>query len=156
MYGYCCRFMRWVGLTRFAIFWVSTEPYLVEVYLSVASLWAAFVLFEPPSNFAAYPISFALVESIQGQESAWAVMALVGAILKITGLAIRLLLPTRMTVTAYLMRSMGLAISGFFWMLMGASALVGNPDSIFPIWGPLTALAAWRTLVKFLLKPGVA
>lgn len=147
--------MRYAGLTRFAIFWVGTEPYLVEVYLSVASLWAAFVLFTPPSNFASFPMSFALVESIQGQESAWATMALVGAILKIIGLAIRLLLPLRMTVTSYLMRSMGLAFSGFFWMLMGVSALVGNPDSLFSIWGPLTALAAWRTLVKFLLKPGV-
>lgn len=133
--------------------WLKMEFYTDEVYLTIASFWASYVLFTPPPNFATYPQSFAFVESIQGHEITWATLALAGATLKITGLAIRLKM-SRPTTLSLALRTIGLGISGFFWTLMGISSLWGNPDSLFGIWGALMGIAAWRVLVRFLLEPG--
>jgi hypothetical protein len=130
------------------------EQYVAEAVLTTASVWAAYVLITPPSNFASFPASFAFVESLQGHEAGWAIIALLGATMKAGGLALLWRARTVKAVTiSYYMRCFGLIISGFFWGLMGLSALIGNPDSLFGIWGILGGITAWWILIRFPVLP---
>ena len=129
----------------------SIEPYKVEVVLTLCSLWAAWVLYHPPSNFSTFPAAFAIAERMQGQEWIWATAALVGAALKAIGLI--LTLASEAPSISFYMRCSGLIISGIFWTVLGTSATLGNPDTLFGVPGFLMGLSALWILVRFPKMP---
>lgn len=127
------------------------EPYRAEGVLIICSLWAAFVLYNPPSNFASFPASFAIAERMQGSEAAWATLALVGALLKMFGLVF--LGNPRLAMTSFVLRVAGLVVSGIFWMIMGISATIGNFDSLFGVPGFMMGVTAVWILFRFPVSP---
>ena len=136
-----------------ASFVCENDKYAIEVALTCASLWAAYVLYTPPSNFAAFHAGFALAETLQSQESKWAFLALLAALLKIFGIGFQ----TRKkypTIFSDLLRLLGLGISGTFWLILGVSTIWGNPDTLFGVWGVLAGLLAWWGILKFIVYPG--
>lgn len=127
------------------------EPYKTEVFLTLCSTWAAWVLYHPPSNFISFPASFAIAERMQGQEWVWASAALIGAILKACGLILSL--AREAPSISFYMRCTGLIISGIFWTVMGTSATLGNPDTLFGVPGFLMGLSAVWVLLRFPKMP---
>jgi hypothetical protein len=124
----------------------SIEPYTLEGFLTLCSVWAAFVLYNPPSNFATFPAAFAIAERMQGSERVWATTALIGAISKVLGLLLAAL--DAAPNLSFGIRCGGLVISGIFWSVMGTSAVLGNIDSLFGVPGLLLGLSAVWTLVR--------
>lgn len=131
---------RWLLLLR------SSDVRLIEIGVTINSLWASLVLLTGPSNFARFPNAFYLVDRLQEEESFWGWFALIAAALKILSLS---------SVFGYLKlpgaryyRWTGLSMSGVFWCLMGASTLVGNPDTLFGFGGFMLGLASWWALVR--------
>lgn len=130
---------------------LSLEPYALEGFLTLCSFWAAYVLFTPPSNFAAFPKAFAFVEQMQGKESLWATMVLVGAASKAIGLALVAVPPAGGV--SFILRCVGLMISGFFWTVIGISSMLGNPDTLMGFPGFLMGLSAVWVLLRFPVNP---
>lgn len=127
------------------------EPYKSEVVLTLCSFWAAFVLYNPPSNFASFPAAFAIAERMQGAEWLWATAALSGALIKTLGLM--LTAASEAQTFAFWCRCMGLVISGIFWGAMGTSTTLGNPDTLFGVPGILMGLTAVWVLLRFPRMP---
>lgn len=125
---------------------LAIEPYRSEITLALASLWAAWVLFTPPSNFATFAKGFAYAADL-ATERQWAVFALVAACTKLGGLALTWC--RRCQNTALTLRLIGLAMSGVFWVLLGLSACIGNPDTLFGFPVVLFGVTAWWLLVRF-------
>jgi hypothetical protein len=121
----------------------SADALVIESILILCSAWAAFVLFTPPSNFGQFPLTFALTEAIIQPEYGWAWFAAIAAMVKLAGLACY-----RPPWAGPLLRCTGLAMSGTFWFVMGASTMVGNPDTLFGFCGLMMGFLAWWSLFR--------
>lgn len=130
------------------------ERYVPEVMLAGGSLWAAYALYHPPSNFAAFPQAFAFVDHLQSEEHFWATVALIGAMAKILGLTWQALTSSRRNWSALAVRCFGLAISMGFWFLMTAGTIWGNPDTLFGGLGIIMILTASWVLLRTPAMPG--
>lgn len=117
---------------------------VIEFLLALASIWAAIVLALPPSNFLAFPRSFAWVNSLEAQESFWASFVAVAAVLKVSGLLISDWKPS----LGGLLRCLGLAASGMFWSVMAVGAIWGNPDTLFAFCGLMWGILSWWSLLR--------
>lgn len=119
---------------------------VLEITLTLSSIWAAYVLFTGPSNFHTFPSAFDLAERLAGHESTWGGAATVAAVAKVMG--------TAMTPVGTLhtlgvrLRVIGLALSGAFWLVLGVGTLWGNPDTLFGFSGGIMmgVLALWSAV----------
>ncbi len=129
----------------------AAEPYAIESFLALISIWGAWALFHPPSNFAAYRGAYLWISSIDSVEEHWASLLVLNAALTVSGLVLCLVFRRHsLGLTA---RLGGLAISGFFWTLLGLSTLLGNIDTLlgFPVF--LIGVSAWVVLLRFPTMP---
>lgn len=126
-----------IGLRR-------TDIPVIEVMLTLASIWAAVILATPPSNFAAFPAAFAWVNSLESQERFWACLAGFAAALKVVGL----LITDRFPPAGGLFRCVGLAMSGMFWVTMALGAIWGNPDTLFAFAGLMWGILSWWSILR--------
>jgi len=135
------------------VIWMkSVAPYAIEGYLTLCSIWAAYVLATPPTNFSAFPRAFALVAQIESDETWWATFIGMAALFHLIG---GVFLPFRRLQTiSLMMRVVALGMSWMFWTVMGTSTVIGNPDSLYgaPAIG-IGFLAFW-ILVQFPKIPG--
>lgn len=138
-------------LDRMANRLVTSEQYLFEVTLTACSVWGAWVLFHPPSNFLVYPGSYKLLIAINPNEDFWAVLLTLGACLKFFGLHFCLLY--RAHGLGLTCRILGLGISGFFWPIFGLSAYLNNPDTMAGVPIGIVGITAWWTLLRFPWTP---
>jgi hypothetical protein len=118
---------------------------VIEAFLSLASLWAAFTLWHVPTLFESFPGTFRLIEALHGSESSWALFAFIAAITKIIGLMTCL---TSDTTWGRIARYVGLAMSGLFWSVMGGGVLLGNPNTLFGFNSLLMGLFSWWSLLR--------
>lgn len=119
------------------------DLWAIELFLLASSLWATFVLFRPPSNFANLP-TFDIAEMFTRNEILWAWLVASAATLKIIGG----LCYFKYHTTSVLLRSTGLAIGGAFWCLMGTSAIIGNPDTLFGFTGLMMGVLSWWSILR--------
>jgi hypothetical protein len=124
----------------------ALDPYRSEFMLALASLWAAYALLTPPSNFETFRPGFSFAAQV-ATEHQWAVFALVAGCAKLGGLAATWC--RRCQNAALMLRLIGLAMSGVFWVLLGLSACFGNPDTLFGFPVVLFGATAWWLLVRF-------
>lgn len=118
---------------------------VIEVFLSLASIWAAFTLWHNPQLFESFPAAFRLIEMIQGNEKSWAVFALLAAALKVVGIATCVFGDT---FWGRVVRYAGLAMSGLFWSMMGGGVMLGNPNTLFGFNSLLMGLFSWWSLLR--------
>lgn len=129
---------------------VKIEAYAIEIMLSFSSLWAAWVLLKGKQDpFTTYRAAF-LIASRLGSEQHWAYVAIIGAATKLIGLWLS---RTTFICTALVLRLTGIAIAGAFWFLLGASAVYGNPDTLFGFPIMLLGVSAWWLLIRFPTLP---
>lgn len=121
------------------------EIAVLEVFLSLASLWAAFILWGSPSLFESSPATFRIIDAFHGNESSWAAFALVAGLLKLTGIATCI---TGDPSWGRTVRYVGLAMSGLFWSLMGGGVMLGNPHTLFGFNSLLMGLFSWWSLLR--------
>jgi PAS domain S-box-containing protein len=121
--------------------------YFVEASLILASIWACWVLSHEPSNFSTSNSTFFLAEKLNTHEAEWAAFAGIAAGMKVVGLLWHFLVGDRLRI-AFTLRCIGLGMSGAFWLLMGASTMYGNPDTLFGFTGLLQGLVALAAIVK--------
>lgn len=105
---------------------------LFEIMLILGSVWASYALLMPPSNFDRFPDSYALARAVIDSEMAWGLIAAGAALTKALGLAGTWLGDVNIS---FLLSVVGLCISGVFWIFMGTSYMIGNPDSLFVMTG---------------------
>lgn len=128
---------------------IRDVPKMIDKWLPswavlVSSAWAAWVLWTPPSNFAAFPKAFALAYSLPFScDMAWASFITLATILHVAGLC---LFARHHRDIARPLAWVGLSFQGFFWWTFGFSTLYGNPDTLFGIPGGVVigAMAFWR------------
>ena len=131
---------------RSPIYAISQRDVIViELFLSLASLWAAFTLWHVPTLFESFPGAFRLIQMLQGNESVWATFALISAMTKIVGLTTSL---TESNSWGRIARAVGLAMSGLFWSVMGGGVLLGNPNTLFGFNSLLMGLFSWWSLLR--------
>jgi hypothetical protein len=118
---------------------------VIEIFLSLASLWAACTLWRVPTLFEQSPAAFSLIRMIAGRESSWALFALVAAVIKIIGLTACL---TSDRGWGRIARYTGLAMSGLLWSVMGGGVLLGNPNTLFGFNSLLMGLFSWWCLLR--------
>lgn len=118
---------------------------VIEVFLSLASIWAAFTLWHVPTLFESFPSAFRLIEAFEGNESAWAIFASGAALLKIVGIATCIFGDTTW---GRIIRYAGLAMSGLFWSMMGGGVMLGNPNTLFGFNSLLMGLFSWWSLLR--------
>jgi len=118
---------------------------VIEVFLSLASLWAAFTLWHNPQLFESFPSAFRLIEMIQGNEKSWAAFAVLGAFLKIIGIVTCIAGDPSWGRT---IRYAGLAMSGVFWSTLGGGVMLGNPNTLFGFNSLLMGLFSWWSLLR--------
>lgn len=118
---------------------------VIEVFLSLASIWAAFTLWHTPSLFETFPGSFHLIEAFEDNEADWGIFAGLSAILKISGLVTGL---GGNQTWGRLLRYLGLSMSGVFWSLMGGGVLLSNPHTLFGFNSLLMGLFSWWSLLR--------
>jgi hypothetical protein len=122
------------------------EPYALEAMLSLSNLWAAWVLLPADRWQDIISARSALIIAANlGQGAHWGYAALIGAVTNITGL---LLCRSPFVATALVLRLFGIAISGAFWFILGASAVYGNPNILFGFPIMLFGIAAWWLLIR--------
>ena len=124
------------------------EPYRAEVFLSLCSLWAARSLWEAPTNLLSG--NHLWMSQFDGNDTHWALLISFAAAAKIIGL---LLCIGRKSSLGLSLRVTGLAISGFFWVGLGISALKFSSFSIHGMPMVLFGVAAWLTLLRFPSMP---
>jgi hypothetical protein len=143
------------ALARYSLWMRNVEPYFVEVLLAACSAWAAKCLFLPPPNFARYPHAFALIQSMDHNEAFWAWFAAISAILKVSGLILLMGNRTRLHhLSSITLRFVGLVTSAVFWIVLGTSLLVADPDSISGGVLFMPALTALWILIRLPMLPG--
>ena len=121
------------------------EIVVLEVFLSLASIWAAFTLWTNPSLFESSPLNFRVIEAFQGNEFGWAAFALAAALLKLVGIATCL---TGDPSWGRTVRYVGLAMSGLFWSLLGGGVMLGNPHTLFGFNSLLMGIFSWWSLLR--------
>jgi hypothetical protein len=121
----------------------SLDRYALSCIIILSSLWAAWVLATPPGNFATFPASFKYAAIFHLSEAEWSIAPLVGAMLHIAGLSIRLW--TDHVNAARFIGFVGLSLQTMFWLYMGLSTMVANPDTLFGFAGAMIGVGgAWR------------
>lgn len=105
---------------------------VLDVILSIASIWVGYILLTPPSNFEAFPKQFALIINITKSEQAWGAFALIAAGFKIGALIVRAYGSVYVATAA---RGIGRSMSGVLWTLIGTSYLIANPE--YSVFGPI-------------------
>jgi uncharacterized membrane protein len=124
----------------------QTDIVVIEILLSLSSLWATAVLWLSPYHFTGINAPYRSAIGLAGYERAWAAFALAAAAMKILGLA---LVYSRQDKRGSLIpRCIGLAMSGFFWCLMSGTTLIANPDTLFAFSGLLMGLVAWWSVLR--------
>lgn len=121
------------------------ETWMIEIVLTIASFWAAHVLLLNPSAFATWPQSFAIAQRLNAHEALWAMVALMTALFEALGILLGLF---GCRSVCFVMRLIGLYGASVFWGVMGGSALIGTPNSMFGIWGLIGAVSALWILVR--------
>lgn len=114
--------------------------------LTVDSVWAAIALSVGPPNFVSESGIAIVVETLRDQEAFWAWFVAVAAALKIVALPVRAWTSWRWTGST--VRSVGLAMSGVFWCLMGVGRLEARPDALFAIPAIMLGLSAWWAMLR--------
>lgn len=109
------------------------EPYKTEGVVISCNLWAAYVLAKPPSNFISFPAAFRLAERLTRDESVWASWILLAGLLGLFGLATLAIRGPLVRELSFAIRCVALGMSAAFWLLMGTSAFLGNPDTLFGV-----------------------
>lgn len=137
--------MSWESLAYHMRRW---EARGIEVFLTFCSLWAAWVLLTPPSAFKLHPGYYILLRGVLDREQAWGLLALAIATVKTIGL----LCDGGSNFCrefGVVLRSIGLAGSGFFWTVIGFSFLLPTPHGLSAV--PLIGLggASWWALIRF-------
>jgi hypothetical protein len=140
-----------IELDRFGTRMRLLEPYGTEGLLILCSLWAGWTLTANPLNFPIRPEIFHVASLIQPNERVWGIFALISALTKIVGLLLTFI--RRLFVFAVLLRCLGLSLSTLFWLIMGSSLLVGNPDSVFALPIITQGLSALWVLIRFPVFP---
>ena len=123
---------------------------VVEVFLTLSSIWAAFTLWTNPTLFDLFRSSFHFASSIESNERAWALVAATAALLKIIGILSVCLMGLRSAVLRCA-RYGGLALSGMFWTIFGGSAVLGSSATTPTLFGfpcLLMGLFAWWSLLR--------
>lgn len=118
---------------------------VIEVFLALASTWAAFTLWSTPTLFESFPSAFRLIQAFEGNESRWAAFALMSALLKVAGITTSIISDQSW---GRLIRFLGLAMSGLFWSLMGGGVMLGNPHTLFGFNSLLMGLFSWWSLLR--------
>lgn len=127
------------------------DRWLVSAMIIAASGWAAWVLFSPPSNFAAFPVAFWFVNRMLPGEQEWALLIGAGAALHLLGLAFH---ACGMLATSRALAFAGMFIQTGFWLIFGGSATISNPDTLFGFNGlEIGLVSAWRLLRISLVFP---
>lgn len=103
-----------------------------EVMLILGSMWGSYVLLTGPSNFESFPESYRLAKEFISDEWKWGLIAGVAALVKTVGL---LGIWFGYVNTSFVLSLIGLLMSGLFWIFMGVSYFIGNPDSLFVMTG---------------------
>lgn len=135
-----------VGLDALPRRMAGFERYALEVMLSLSNLWAAWVLLSAGSwqNIISARSALAMAANL-GPETHWGYAALIGATTTIVGLS---LCRTPLVGTPLVLRLLGIAISGAFWFILGASAIYGNPNALFGLPIMLLGISAWWLLIR--------
>ena len=129
------------------------DRYALSCLVIASSLWAAWALGTPPSNFSAFPASFSYVIAARFTEAQWAAFILLFALLHIVGIALRI--RGRDPGAARLVGFIGLAGQTVFWLFWSGSAVIANPDTLFGFCAFLIGVgAAWR-LMRYGWTPDV-
>lgn len=139
------------GLDRLAKWMIRAELYGVEVILCICSLWAATHLLAPGNTFASYSPGFAFMRYVIMRDDYWGFIAAVAVLAKVSGLSLFML--GLAPGPSMALRCVGLMISSFFWTMVGASFLIGNPNSIAGVPLILLGASAWWTLLRFPAVP---
>lgn len=132
--------------TRTALFIRAGDVRVIEVFLTGCSLWAAYALAHPPSNFTTYPGAFFLAASLVNDEWMWAAFAAIAAMMKLVGLLVGWF--SFRNPVSVAMRYIGLGMSAVFWLTMSVSTIYGNPDTLFGGGGFLQGMLALLTLIS--------
>lgn len=128
------------------------DRWLVSAQVLLASWWATWVLFSPPSNFAAFPNSFWFIGShLLLDERQWATVIGCGALAHTIGFLFR---SWGWLSAARGLSFAGLAVETIFWLVFGLSTIYANLDTLFGFTGTLVGItAAWRLFRIGLVMP---
>lgn len=127
--------------------WHFSDAYMMEVYLILSSMWAAYVLSSGPSNFIMFPSSFAAPRYLMDNEGAWAAFAGIAAMFKLWGFIGQFIFGQK-SFFPFIANCLGFAMSGIFWLVMGGSSLYGNPDTLLGFSGALMGVFATWSLLR--------
>lgn len=133
--------------TRLVMFLRMPGIFIIEVSSLINAMWASYVLFTPPSNFATFSASFQLVRDLEAHEVFWASYAGFNALLLFISIFITYVHESKSS-GLILFRCLGLVLSGTFWFLMGLSTVIGNPDALFGFTGIVLGLASWWATIR--------
>lgn len=135
--------------TRALLFVRTADVYVMEIVTTLGSIWAALVFLTGPSNFDAFPPSFALVRAICSSEFFWGSFAAVAATIKVVGLLWGLTEIYGKPST--ILRATGMSMSVVFWLTMGISGIHGNPDSLFAFLGICIGLTSLASVLRLMM-----
>lgn len=107
------------------------DPRQPEAFLAFCSTWCAAQMWFWPNEFAADSTPITLNIGLRGHEPVWAVFGAIAALLKLTGLASRIV--PRWSSLSEGMRMSGLFMSVVFWMVVGISRMLDFPHLVTPV-----------------------
>ena len=130
------------------------EPYAAEVVLALCTGWCSKCLLEQPSNmlggtFGGY---YHLMLALDGHEATWATLSGVAAGLIAAGLASARC--WRLVGVSVAARIAGMALAGFFLVVLGSSWLSANQDSLAAVPMGVLGLAGGLALLRGPAIPG--
>jgi len=102
-----------------------------ELFLAFCSAWVAAQLWFWPGHFPLGATPMALSTGIRGHEQHWALVCVIAALLKLSGLVCRLWTPWIETSAALMIT--GLFMSIVIWTIVGASWSFDFPHSLAPV-----------------------
>jgi hypothetical protein len=107
------------------------DPRQPEAFLAFCSAWCACQMWIWPTAFDATNGVLTRQIGLYGHERTWATVGFLAALLKLGGLAIRLL--PHWTGFAPGLRGAGLFLSIVFWSIVGISTMTDLPHSLLPV-----------------------
>lgn len=127
--------------------WRYSNTHLIELFFLLGNFWAAWVLMHSPSSFDSFPKAFALVRSLEISEPVWGVLALISALCFTWGNLWGIWRKDASLKLSYIPRLLGFSCSALFWLPMGVSTMIGNPDTLFGFLGFLVGtFSLWSVL----------
>lgn len=120
---------------------------IAELFVFLSTLWVAQALSHGPSKFAQYANKLWLVNLLSDNENVWGVFAFFALTLMLVGfICVFFNLNRHFGMT---LSGLGLSLAGTFWIVIGISIVVANPNTTLlgmPVVfiGALSALLAWR------------